>query len=381
MSVTGHIFIYGEIGRGTGQVSINTVRAQLDPQASDYILHIASPGGDVFEGFGIYNILKNNGKKIETHIEAVTASIATLVAFAGERIIMNKTAQFMIHNPYITDLKGDSRDLETAKNQLDKIKNLLMEVSAGRAARNGKPINQSELSSLYDNETWFTSEEALSRGFVDEVQDAIKAVAKIDLNNFKMEKQESWLKGILKNLTSLVKFKNEFTETLQDGTKVVVMSEDGDWAGKQVITESGEALPPGDYTLASGKVISVGENSTIAEVKDAPAAAENKEDMSKIKELEEKLAAALQGQQTAEAKLAEASKVQTEATAKFENRLKDLESKMKKDATKEEEEKKKVVGQTPVLNRGPVNAVDGEKPYDAMGEDALKFFRSRNLAN
>lgn len=376
--MTGHIFIYGEIGRGMGQVSINTVRAQLDPKASDYILHISSPGGDVFEGFGIYNLLKNSGRKIETQIESVTASIATLVAFAGERIVMNKTAQFMIHNPYISEQKGDAEELRKVAAHLDKIKAQLMDVTSNRATRNGKPISTDELSKLYDNETWLNSDEALRLGFVDDVQDALKAVAKVDLNQIKSMEKESWLQSVVKNLFSTKKFKNEFTETLQDGTKVIVMSEDGDWTGKQVVTEAGEALPPGDYTLASGKVISVGENSTIAQVKESAPPANNSEDMSKIKELENALAAEKQARADAETKLSETAKVAEtaqQATAKFENRIKYLETAMKK----KEDDDKKVVGDPPKLGGGPVNKAPGEPKSDEMGEYALSFYKNRNL--
>jgi ATP-dependent Clp protease, protease subunit len=376
--MTGHIFIYGEIGRGMGQVSVRGVQSQIDPNASEHILHMISPGGDVFEGFGIYNLLKNTNKKITTHIEGVTASISTLIAFAGEKIIMNRTSEFMIHNPYITDLKGDEKDLMNTANQLGKIKSLLLDVSGRRAARNGKAISQDDLSKLYDNETWLTPDQALQYGFVDEVQDAIKAVAKVDLKQIKMEQKETWLNGVLKNLFGLKKFKNEFTETLADGTVVVVMSDDGDWTSKQITTQDGQPLAPGDYTLASGKVITVGEGSTITEVKDAPAAAaeeEKPEDMSKIKELQDQLAAANAEKQAAEAKVLELSTQAQQASAKIEARFKALEEKQKKKDTE-------VVGETPALQKGPaVFSNMTEDYYDAMGEEALKVLRSRNRMN
>lgn len=376
--MTGHIFIYGEIGRGLGNNSVKSVSEQIDKNASDYVLHIASPGGDVFEGYGIYNILKNTGKPIETHIEAVTASIATLVAFAGEKIVMNKTSQFMIHNPYISDLKGDSRELRNAANQLDKIKSLLMDVASRRAARNGKAISSEDLSKLYDNETWMTPEEAMNMGFVDDVQDAIKAVAKIDLNQIKNMEKETWLQSVIKNLFGNKKFKNEFAETLQDGTAVIVMSEDEAWTGKQIVTQTGEALPPGDYTLASGKVISVGENSTISQVKEAAAAENNTEDMSKIKELETQLAAANEALKAAQEQTAKTAETAQQATAKFENMFKSMEERLKK----QEEHMTKTVGQLPGLGAGPVfkNSKGEETTFDPMGEDALNFYKSRNLA-
>jgi len=283
----------------------------------------------------------------------------------------------MIHNPYITDLKGDSHELRNVANQLDKIKALLIDVSARRAARNGKSISNDELISLYDNETWLTSEETKNKyGFVDEVVDAIKAVAKINLNDFKMEQKDNWLKATIKALFGGRKFKNDFTETLQDGTVVVVVSEDGDWTNKPIMTESGDPLPPGDYTLASGKVITVGDGSTISAVKDAPAAAaetkETPEDMSKIKELEEQLAAAKTSQAAAEAKVAELATASAKQSAAIEARFKALE-----DAKKAEEGK--TVGEKFTPGRGPILALGGEMEEDPMGEDALEYLRSRNL--
>jgi len=71
--MVGDIFIYGEIGTGPGQVSQKLVKAQIDKTAEKYVVHIFSPGGDVFEGYGIYNAIKNDtaGKYVEVHIEGL----------------------------------------------------------------------------------------------------------------------------------------------------------------------------------------------------------------------------------------------------------------------------------------------------------------------
>lgn len=378
--MTGHIFIYGEIGRGLGQTSINTVRAQVDPKATDYELHMVTPGGDVFEGFGIYNFIKNTGKPVVTRIEGLCASIGTLIAFAGEKIIMNRTSEFMIHNPHISDLKGDAAELRNVASQLDKIKSLLIDVSQRRAARNGKSISTEKLMALYDNETWLLPDQARDEyGFVDEVVDGMKAVAKLDLNSFKMEEKDKGLIKFIKNLFTLKKFKNEFTETLADGTVVIVMSEDGDWTGKTIVREDGAPLEAGDYTLASGKVITVDANSTVTQVGDAPAPEDNKpEDMEKIKQLEEQLAAAKASQAAAEAKVAALDQSTAALSAKFEARFKELDEKAKQ----QEQELKKVVGTAPVTKKGPVFAnllEDNPAQYgDPMGEDALKYLKARN---
>lgn len=366
--MTGHIFIYGGVGTGPGEVSINNIKAQLDPKASEYVLHIVSPGGDVFEGYGIYNIIKNSGKKVTTHIEGLCASIATLIAFAGEKIVMNRTSEFMIHNPKITDLKGESSDLRNVANQLDKIKSLLMDVSSARAARNGKPIDKNKLGELYDNETWLNAQETMQHGFADEVVDAIKAVATVDLNHLKMETKFEALSKAFKNFFSLAKIKNEFTETLQDGTIIIVMSEDEDWTGKQVVYEDGSPLPDGDHILASGKTISVGAG-VISGVKEAAAADKQNEEMdNKIKELEAQLAEAKAAKETAEAavKASETKAATAEAKA---TRIFNQAEKLQKDYLKLAEEAGKTIGDTSEPPKGPVfkNLKDGELD-DPMGD-------------
>lgn len=389
--MTGHIFIYGAIGTGTGEVSLKNVKAQIeqDKTATDYTVHIFSPGGDVFEGYGIYNALKNTGKEVTTQIEGLCASISTLIAFAGNKIVMNRTSEFMVHNPKITDLKGDANEIRNAASQLDKIKNILVDVAGQRAARNGKPIPKEKLWDLYDKETWLNSQEALQMGFVDEVVDAQRAVAKVDLNNLHMEKNESWLKEFFKSFTAKAKIKNELlknqmTETLASGQVIVVDSEDGNWTGKKVVTETGEQLPPGEHPLVSGKILVVGEGSVISEVKEAPAEAkteQNDEMENKIKELEAQLAEAKNAKAAAEAKAQESEKAASTASAtiaKMENRVSEIEKKYLKLA----EEAGKTVGDTSEPPKGPVIknlGGDDQKDFDPMGNEALSYFKNRNL--
>lgn len=368
--MTGHIFIYGYIGTAAGEVSVKNVQAQIDKAASDYVVHIISGGGDVFEGYGIYNLLKNTGKKVVTHVEGVCASISTLIAGAASEIVMNKTAQWMIHNPQISDIKGDARILRNVANQLDKIKTLLIDVYQAKTG-----LQKEKLWELYDNETWLTAEEAQRIGFVDDVQDAIKAVAKITLpmENNVLTKVLNWFK---------VKFKNQLTETLEDGRTIIVMAEGEDWAGAQVVLETGEPLPAGDHKLASGKIISVDESSTITQVAEAevPEAStenptETEEDMKKIEELQAKIA-------TLESQLEEKNKATAQAetektqaqniSAQFENRMKTLEEKLAQAAIT-------TVGDKSSPAKGPAfkNASDEDK-YDPMGEEVMKILKSRN---
>lgn len=379
--MAGHIFIYGGIGtdKREREISFDDVRQQIEQNKaeSELIVHIISNGGDVFEGEAIYNALKNTGKKITTHIEGTCASIATLIAAAGDTIIMNKNARFMIHNPKISGLgaSADARDLRHVAAQLDQIKTLLISVYDSKTS-----LGKEKLWELYDNETWLTADQAVQMGFIDESVDAIKAVAKVDLNKIKIMAKEKNLWDSVQNLFSLKKFKNEFTETLQDGTVIIVMSEDENWTGKQVIYEDGSPLPDGEHTLASGKVITVAAG-LISEVKEAAAPEDNQnEDMqNRIKELEAQLAEATAARDQALAQATATEKKATEATAKankFENRLGTIE----KEFLKLKEEAAKPIGDTtdPGLAVRPINQTN-KKGADPMGDFALEFYKNRNL--
>jgi chromosome segregation ATPase len=215
-------------------------------------------------------------------------------------------------------------------------------------------------------------------GFADDVQDAIKAVAKINLTQLEMEKFNK-LAEAFKNLLGIAKIKNEFTETLSDNRVIVVMSEDEEWVGKQVFLETGEPLEDGSHALMSGKTITVA-GGIITEVAAAtPEDKPNEEMENKIKELESQLAAAKAEQQAAvEAKASLEKEVATAKaeTTKIQNRVTDIEKKF----LELQEEMSKTVGQKPVIKPGPViKNVNQNIDTDPMGEFALKELKNRHL--
>lgn len=311
------VFIYGEIGK---QVTLDAVLSKITPKATGYTVHIISNGGDVFEGYAIYNALKNTGKEIKVFIEGVCASIATLIAAAAPKgnVFMNDKAQFMIHNPRITSMSGDSRDLRSVAVQLDKIKSQLIDSWVGRTA-----LSRQQLSEMYDNETWLTPEQAKGFGFVDDVQEVLKAVASADYKKFKsMEDKKTFLGKIEKLFDSFFSPKNA-TDTLSDGT-VVVVPDDEDWTGKTITLEDGTPLPPGEHALASGIIVVVGEGGAISE-KRVPEAKteeepENEDDMKLKAELETAHARIKELESALEARNDAASKAEAKAKS-FENKL------------------------------------------------------------
>ncbi|HBB9192092.1 TPA: Clp protease ClpP, partial [Escherichia coli] len=106
------IFIYEEIGGFgvTAKQFAEDLKALGD--VSHINLRIHSPGGDVFEGIAIYNLLRNHPADITVYIDGVAASMASVVAMAGDRVVMPENAMMMIHKPWGISggNAGDMRD-------------------------------------------------------------------------------------------------------------------------------------------------------------------------------------------------------------------------------------------------------------------------------
>lgn len=327
------LWIYGIIGEAPPKAadkhySFQDFQKEFDPNADDYVVHIFSPGGDVFQGFAMYNALKNTGKSITVQINGVCASIATLIAGAASpgKLLINEQSQYLVHNPRFNNISGDANELRAGADQLDQIKTLLINVYRKRTG-----LSEEALWEVLNAQKTMTASQAQQLGFVDEVMESMKAVAYADVKFLKYMEQNTILQAIEnlgKQIEKIWKPKNEeikqpknMTVTTTDGVVLMVMSEDGEWVGKQVSTEDGQPLPAGTYTLEGGKTLVVGENSTIAEVKEAEAQqTEEPEDMKAKEELEKAQARIKELESALEARNNEA--VQTEAKVKtLENKI------------------------------------------------------------
>lgn len=140
-------------------------------------LHINSPGGSVFEGIAIYNMLKQSKAKVNIYVDALAASIASVICMAGDAIFMPANSMMMIHNPY-TMAVGNANELRKAAADMDQITKASVQSYMAKA---GNKLDETTLKQLMDNETWLTAQEALAYGLCDQVIDANKAVA--SLNN------------------------------------------------------------------------------------------------------------------------------------------------------------------------------------------------------
>ena len=176
------IYLYDEIGDASflGETtSAKSFIMQMQEIKTNKInLHINSPGGNVFDGLAIYNFLKTLKADKTVYIDGLAASIASVIAMAGDKIIMPTNAFLMIHEPYGL-VAGTSDDMKKNSETLDKISNSLAEIYSKRSGLSIERIKQ-----MMKDETWLTAKEAKELGFIDEISDAIQIAAKFELGRF-----------------------------------------------------------------------------------------------------------------------------------------------------------------------------------------------------
>jgi ATP-dependent Clp protease protease subunit len=169
------IWIYESIGEdwwtGGGVTAKGFQKELSSVKASQIDLHINSPGGQVFDGITIYNLIKQHPATVTTYIDGLAASIASVIALAGDRIIMAENALYMIHTPSGA-VMGTATDMRSFADVLDKIAGTMVTAYASKSGQ-----DESEIIALLDAETWMTATEARDFGFVDEISDEMDMAA------------------------------------------------------------------------------------------------------------------------------------------------------------------------------------------------------------
>ena len=152
-ATSANISIYEEIGGWgiTAQQFSEDLKALGD--ISHISLHIHSPGGDVFDGIAIYNLLNKHPAKITVYIDGLAASMASVIAMAGDRIVMPENALMMIHKPWGIS-GGNANDMRDYAELLDKVENVLIPAYARKTGKSAE-----ELASLREEETWMDGRE------------------------------------------------------------------------------------------------------------------------------------------------------------------------------------------------------------------------------
>lgn len=168
-------------GGGSGVVTAKGFLADLSalPETVKSIkVHINSPGGDVFGGVQIAQALRSErlkGRSVETIVDGLAASSASVVAMAGSPLTMSDTAILMIHNPSSYAF-GNAAEMRTVAEELDKIRDAAL-IPAYQWHSTKDP---QEIAALMDATTWMDADEAIEMGFADRKVEGLKAAASID---------------------------------------------------------------------------------------------------------------------------------------------------------------------------------------------------------
>jgi len=192
----GELMLYGDISSTSwwgDEVTPKQFKQELDDLGDIDVLnvYINSYGGDVFAGQTIHSMLKRYNATVNVYVDGLAASIASVIAMAGETVYMPQNAMMMIHNPW-TFAMGNAEEFRKIADDLDKISESIL-----AAYREKADLEDEEIKELMDAETWMTAEEAVEYGFADEIEEEKQVAAslnagiltingqKMDLSRFK----------------------------------------------------------------------------------------------------------------------------------------------------------------------------------------------------
>lgn len=176
------VFIYGEITKfafeDEGEHSAQTFKNALDDlgDVSQINLFVNSPGGSVFEGITIHNMLKRHSAKVVAHVDALAASIASVIIMAADEVRMPSNSMLMIHNPWMLVI-GNAAELRKQADDLDRIGESAIQSYLNKAGEN---LQEDQLREMLDSETWLSADEALEFGLSDVVENSNNMAACID---------------------------------------------------------------------------------------------------------------------------------------------------------------------------------------------------------
>lgn len=166
----GTVHIYDEIGMSLfGGVDAAELVAEIEALDVDELeVRINSPGGYAFDGLNIANAILRHKARTSTYVDGLAASAASIVALAGDEVVMSKYGQMMLHNAHAV-IMGGAEDLRDAAKVLDKLNDSVADYYADRAGGDGKTWARAMA-----RETWYNADEALEAGLATSVDTSAK---------------------------------------------------------------------------------------------------------------------------------------------------------------------------------------------------------------
>ena len=296
---------------GQGKLSASVVVPLIEAVPADETIDVLinSVGGYVFDGWAIYNALKRRTSQVNVRIDGLAASIASIIAMAGDNIVISQAAMLMIHKPTVDLWCYGSMDAEQLKREaatLDSIQAVLNDIYTSKTGLDSETID-----SMINVETWIAPSLAVSLGFADSIlivtkdsgtipqsipenafkhlfknsDSQTKAYANKHIKTFKNEKPKNMdvketlaantaaitesktvLSQVLNYFTNIGKPKNEAlnaSSDVSDGTKIYYDGVLG--VGTEVFSDEEHTEHPtaGDYDLTDGNYITVDDSGLV----------------------------------------------------------------------------------------------------------------------
>ena len=156
---------------------------ELESGTGDIEVWLDSPGGDVMAATQIYNMLKNYNGKVTVKIDSLAASAASVVAMAGDEVLISPMGLFMLHNP-LTVAAGNVDDMQKAIDMLDEVKESIINAYELKTG-----LSRARISHLMDCETWLSAKKAVELHFADGILFG-KNEAEIDDESYAFSQRE-----------------------------------------------------------------------------------------------------------------------------------------------------------------------------------------------
>jgi ATP-dependent Clp endopeptidase proteolytic subunit ClpP len=176
------LFVYGDIGAWDVSVAQFAKDLSAIPAGNSIKLRIASNGGIVTDGWAMYGLLKERGANVVCYVDGLAASMATIVMLAASKVVAAAGSWIMIHNVQ-SGAWGEAAEL---RKEADVAEKMTAQLLAIYVAKTGK--SEAEVKAKMDAETWFTAEEALAFGLIDEIAGEVTAQACAELGKADLSK-------------------------------------------------------------------------------------------------------------------------------------------------------------------------------------------------
>jgi ATP-dependent Clp protease protease subunit len=196
------LFLNGTIAENSwfdDEVTPQIFKDELDSGTGNITVYINSYGGDCIAAAQIYNMLTNYSGKVTVKVDGIAASAASVIAMAGDKVLMSPVSVLMIHNP-LTMVCGDHTEMQKAIDMLAEVKESIINAYEYKTG-----LSRAKLSHLMESETWMNANKAIELGFADGIIEKDDAQNAIPINDSVMFSQKAVSNALMNKLSAKYK--------------------------------------------------------------------------------------------------------------------------------------------------------------------------------